>query len=109
MTALEQLRGHLSVLRQAVAEGDDERVWLLLDDLDHDLDVAVHDAADHRRHVDHACVTCETTCDDVTRLRREVVLLENALLVAAYRLRETSELRDFAEREIERKFPREAA
>ena len=109
MTALERLRGHLHVLRQAVAEGDDERVWLLLDDIEDDLDVAEREGADHRRHVDHVCVTCESDCDRVTVLRREVVLLQNALLVAAYKLREARELKDFAEREIEHRFPRRAA
>jgi hypothetical protein len=92
-----------------VAEGDDERVWLLLDELEGDLDVAEREGADHRRHVDHVCAVCESDCGRVTALRREVVLLENALLVAAYRLREARELRDFAREQIDRRFPEERA
>ena len=109
MRALHGLRENVYVLRQAVAEGDFERVWLLLDDLEDDLDVAEREGADHRRHVDHACVTCESTCDSTTEDRRYTRALEREVLRRGVALVEARKLRAWAADEIERRFPERAA
>jgi hypothetical protein len=58
---------------------------------------------------EHVCPLCETTCDDATALKQRVRVLERALLAALFALSEARELRDFAEREIEHRFPPERA
>ena len=60
-------------------------------------------------HVDHVCAVCESDCDRVSELRRHVRELEDAVLLLSYALHDTRELRDFAEREIEARFPGERA
>ena len=106
MTALERLRGHVHVLRQAVAEGDGERVWGLLDGLEDDLDVAQGEGA-ALRHVDHCCAVCETTCDEVTAFKRAVCEFQGQGLVLSFALHESRELRDFAREQIDGRFPAE--
>ena len=60
-------------------------------------------------HGDHVCSVCESDCDRVTDLRREVHQLRDLVFVLAYELQNARELRDFSRGEIEHRFPQEKA
>ena len=60
-------------------------------------------------HGDHICSVCESTCDSVTDLRRQVKELQDAALLISFALVEARELRDFAHAEIDRRFTEKAA
>jgi hypothetical protein len=57
---------------------------------------------------EHVCVLCESDCDRVTELRRQVRQLQDAVLLLSFALAEARELRDFARDEIECRFPEAA-
>ena len=109
MTALQELRENVYALRQAHAQGDGERVWGLLDAIEDDLDVVERGRARDRLPIDHVCAVCETTCNEVTASKRAVRELQGQVLLLSYALHEAREIKDFTEREIEARFPRQRA
>ena len=107
MTPLQQALGRLALLHDAVAEADLDRAALVLDELANDLDRV---GREHRPHVgDHCCVTCESTCDGVTALKRAVRVLQQENQALAWALVHSRNLVNAAQTEIDRRFPPEVA
>ena len=107
MAPLQQARAHLALLHEALDEGDFERGHFLVDQAGDGLDLL---ARERRPHVgDHLCVTCESTCDTVTELKRAVRVLQQENQALAWALVHSRELTDVAKAEIDRKFPEEEA
>ncbi len=98
--ALQDARGLLVLLQVALEEADIERALLLVDTL-----ADAHDAVRVPYPVDHACGVCLSDCDTVTELRRRVRAAEADAQRLAFELVETRKLRDFAEREIDARWP----
>ena len=59
-------------------------------------------------HGDHVCSVCESSCDDVTRLKRLVRVLELDVHRLAWELVHARELRDVARSMVHERFPAEA-
>ena len=60
-------------------------------------------------HVDHVCAVCESTCDDVTALKRAVRILQGHVLLLGHALREERDLVGMARAEVDARFPQEEA
>ncbi len=106
MTAIEAARARVRRLLEALAEGDFELACLVLEELDDDLLRAERDQGSRSGRLgNHCCPICESDCNSTTELKRRVRLLEREVLRRGVAAREAREIKDFAEREIERKFP----